>query len=344
MKNIFLIAFFIILFFGVALTVLTNMGGKSEALKNSVEHYIASALHGDTTVGTLNDMQYFPQVVVDIEDVSVTRPNITDPIFKIGSLQIAMDFWNITLGRSKLNVLNVKDIYVQAGILTKKELILKRLGIVDEKVDDPAFLFAGGKYGGRPFEGHLGLDRFGKKSPYKYKLAKEMDIFINSDPLTISGQLSRHTSRKMQIKDLSVLTPKTALSGEILFQISSRKENLYIEGDLILGKNTKLTPDLKITLDTKPANITGQIISEYLDIHDIPALVSILREIQTLTNFKTKSKATLKSMDWDDLQMDVTLEVKELTGAKKGKNEPFTAQLTIKDGKLDLGALQNKMK
>jgi|GEM_PF-6685918 len=339
MKNLFLIGFFIVLLIGVTLTVLTNIGGNSDVLKASLENYIANALQGQATIETLNDVQYFPKVIVDFENASLMRPNIKDPVFKVGRLQIATDFWNISLGNAELDVLNAKNIYAQSGVFTKKELFLKRLGIVDEKIDDPAFLFLDGKYGGRPFEGRIGMDRLGKGSPYKYKLAQSMDITLDSKALSINGNLSRKSERKMQIKNLEVRiseksTLTKSLSGDILFQLSSSQENLYLEGDLLLGKNTVLYPDLKITLNTKPNIITGRIIAKNLDINDLSALSHIAREIKNFTSFENVTQTKIEDMNWEGVEMDIILEI---------PSRAFTTQIKITNGHLDLGTLKNEI-
>lgn len=344
MKNLFLILFFIALFIGVIFTALSNMGGNNDTMVGIAEQYVESALGGNATVGQLNNMQYFPTALVDVEDIVMTRGDSPEPAFTLGAAQISMSFWDVTFSSGKLKVLNIKDLYAMPGVITQKELYLKRFGIMDEKVDEAPYILAQGKYGGREFQGHADMERTGKATRPKYKLGEETPFSITSGNLSIEGKFIRQSGRKMIIDNIALKHGQNIVNGTLTLQSSANQESIYIEGQLTTGsQDRQISPDLHINLKPEnagPAKVSGTIKAQNLNATDIKAFLALIQELQSILTVTKPIKGD--QTNWGGLQMDIDLHI---TGfiPKTGAKQDIETKLTIDRKILNMGALEGKI-
>jgi len=340
MKNALIILFFIVLFIGVIFTALTNMGGPSEPLKLAVQDYLSEALNGKATVGTLHDMQFFPVAKIHVSDVKVTREGNPDPVFTLKEAQVATGFWDVAFTSGELRVLNVKDLFARSGVITEKELYFSRLGIVDEKVTEPPYLYAKGKYGGEPFTARVEMERKGSESDPEYKLGEDKPVTIESASLKLSAVVSQEGARKMRIKELkAVLDDKEIAGGNILVQSSSGRDNFYIEGELSLSDGSLLRPDLKITLDTEPTEISGTIAADQFSDQAVGLLLSLHDAIDQIIGSDTDTPG----FDFHSPRLDLELDIKDFMNDGEAIGT-LKSQLTMNDGVLDLGPVDGNLK
>lgn len=334
MKNLFLIAFFIVLFIGIILTALTNMGGNDEMMQDIAKEYVQHIVPGKANIETLHDIQYFPQALVNVEGVSVAREGNKEPVFTIGSAQVAMDFLDITFSTGKLAVLNIKQLYAQAGIFTQKELYLERFGIRDERVDDAPYLYADGKYGGRTFTARADMERFGKSGDHRYRFEASIPVALQSEGLNIKASLERKSGRKMIFHELVIQHGTNEMRGQVVLQSSADLGTIYIDGAL-----DDLIPSLVFSFETEdaPAKISGAIKSKELDRRDVETILALMHEVQSILGLQKTQNAT--QIDWGDTEMDITVN-SEAYQHKTGEITPLTTTLSLQNGKLDLGGLE----
>ena len=344
MKNLFLILFFIALFIGVIFTALSNMGGNNDTMVEVAEQYVENALGGNATIGQLNNMQYFPTALVDVEDIVMTRGDSPEPAFTLGAAQISMSFWDVTFSSGKLKVLNIKDLYAMPGVITQKELYLKRFGIMDEKIDEAPYILAQGKYGGRGFQGRADMERTGKATRPKYKLGEETPLSITSGNIAIDAKFARQSGRKMTINDIELKHGQNILNGALTMQNSANQKSIYIEGNLSIGtQDRQILHDLHINL--KPENagsakVSGTIKAQNLSAADITALLSLMQEIQSILTASKPIEGI--HTNWGDLQMDIDLYLTGFTN-KTGVKEDIQTKLIIENKTLNMGALNGKV-
>ena len=60
----------------IVLTVMANVGGNSETLRQSIEQFITENTSYNASVGQLNAMKFFPDIILDFEKTELKEKRI----------------------------------------------------------------------------------------------------------------------------------------------------------------------------------------------------------------------------------------------------------------------------
>ena len=114
--------FFVIAFFLVILTILANMGGSNDMLRESVESFVSDTFgKRPASIGVLHKMTFFPSVGVHARNVKVLSKPEEDggyPVVSIGNVEVFMGFWSVATSQPKFKEMVIEDVSVIKGMFT----------------------------------------------------------------------------------------------------------------------------------------------------------------------------------------------------------------------------------
>lgn len=275
LKTFLKITFIAAIFLFVILTVLANVGGNSDALKQGVEQFASEQLHRPVQIGTFNEMQFFPDIRIDVADVTVSdSAENKDPVIELGSFVVSIGFFDVAFSTGRIKEMDIQGLKIMQGIYTESAIALDYL-----RIDDGALRFKGG-YGNAPFEGALKLEAAdesvddgaaengvnaedaGDTKLYALKIAGDLDL--KYDGYTLAGFLE-HTGDGYDLKNFTLRDENgLVLKGDARYEDNTLGgSDIHLDlTDIIQGgqrigamKIPALYKDDKITAD----NITGVI-------------------------------------------------------------------------------------
>jgi hypothetical protein len=312
------ITFIVVLTFSVLFMVLSNMGGDEPVYKNVVEEFIGKSLGGYSQVGTLHNMRFFPEIIVDIEDVKFKRgvPQVTEdetpepivnPDLLIDRIQLSMGFFDIMFSTKKISVFNIQNVQANAGVLSRKAVSFDRIGIVTprEKGQDaePYFSFDG-DYGGDKLS--LSADMVSAGAKYKFHPGRKFE-FQYSD-LIMTGALFHSGARMLDIENLEISNPQKAAEGHLKFKVKGDKEAFQVSGGLNIISQKLFLEALSTMYDLtngfaghKPPFRQYQIDIDFEN-PDIEAMNTVLRVEADTISVTDETAASIDPFHWGVLR------------------------------------------
>ena len=269
------IAFFVIAFLGVVITVLFNMGGDSDTLKGAIQDYISATTGYAARIQQFNKMTFFPNVSVNMEGIVLKKPDIAamqawaneeskkpeeeqgqipppvsfyQPDATIEQIILSVGFWDVGIGSGrKIKSLQVRNAAFDAGTLHYKPLFVETLGINETAQGEP-YLDAQGQLGDDEFTAQIDLEASGSRSNRKYTLGEESDFNFNIGDLTITGVIRPRTMGGFHMRDLKVINNgQEALHATFSF-VREQGGLIKIEGDFVTpeyGSNGEFDLDIQ---------------------------------------------------------------------------------------------------
>ena len=190
-RRIFFGIFFAAAFFLLIFTFLANLGGKSDTLKHSTQDFISEITGKSAHIGTLNQLNFFPLIVVDFEELVLhASPARIDKPITLGSFKTLSDFWDVSWRTGKFRALNFSNFRAPAGSLCKKELILDT-GVITQTSDTDFVYTISGRIGDKELRIDIPTNAYGTDPDRKYQLNFELPVSVrigknNLEPLPIT--------------------------------------------------------------------------------------------------------------------------------------------------------------
>ncbi|MCC6598566.1 MAG: AsmA family protein [Alphaproteobacteria bacterium] len=310
-------------FLFILFTVLANLGGSSDVLKESIEQYLSENTNYTAHVGKLNAMHFFPEIAVDLENLELRDVKTGDVAIYIGKAQISIGFFDVTFKRQRFRSFSIQDMRAAAGSLLGKPLSFEYIGL--RKEEEGAFLAAEGNLDGRPLSLKIAFNPQELADRGVYTPMADMQMILTLGEIVLEGVLKRDPKNditldgfKLRSGDQEVLTGTLALT-----RLGGDKISLKGRMD-VLPHKTVLHPDLVLDLGHAPPLVQGQVKAGLFNTSDfLPAAPAIQIGdflLRTLGPFDPAldidlnlENFTVGEVDWGTVETKLTKEAQHLT-------------------------------
>lgn len=154
-KLVFVLAVIAVL----VISVLSMIGGNGPSLRKGAEDYIGAVAGMDVTIGTLNEISFFPRIVLDMEDIVFTSAVYTEQAASVEKLYMAMPFWRAFIGKSRAESVEINNITARPGVWGPRSLSIRKVALEPQGDKGAPALTADGKYGDDPFNVYIEMLR-----------------------------------------------------------------------------------------------------------------------------------------------------------------------------------------
>ena len=258
------VTFFVAAFFLVIFTVMANMGGNSDTLKQSIEQYLAETTGLVVKIETLNKMTFFPNISIDVEKVHMYRPDVENqPVVTVGRLFGSISFASVALGKRQLKGLELEDMTAAPGTLNAQEVVIESAGILGAEEQGKAFFQGRGKLG--THDANFEIDMLDLGGSYKF--APDRSFKVNVGDLKAQGVMAERSGRVF-VQDISLGVPEEFITGKLDFTRKG-KGKLRVEGDIKFGASGTVKPNIVIERRERARIVTGTLDVAVSDMKDI---------------------------------------------------------------------------
>lgn len=259
--------FFVIAFFAVMVTILFNMGGSSDMLKQSLEKLISDGLAGrPTRVIKLNRVSFFPSVGADFEKLEVKETMASDDLtVSAEKARLFVTFWSLIVRRLGVKSLYLEDVHIRKGLLGRNALKIEKLFIDHDKGTQKAVLRGNGMLEEYPWTASMDLEVSGSVGGYTYHIARNRNLKLELGDLRLNALLNEQVNDYMKVGNFSVGMPEDILKGDLSASLLEG-QILKLSGRLTSGETGSiLNPDVLVDFSGETINVTGKVTSPQLD-------------------------------------------------------------------------------
>ena len=316
----------------IALTILSNLGGNSDVLKGAMQDFISQQTGMNAKIGTFNNMNFFPDISVDMQSIVIEDPqNETKPI-TVGELKIAFRFFDVVLGRKSIRDVRVMDVDIPKGTLSDHAIKIERIGIVDGDEEGKAFLQGKGVIDGQALFARLDMIPKGSVSGRFFSLPKDNHLDVTIGNLKATGKFEKSLFSGVTVKDLAVYyAEKPALMGEVSYKKDG--SNFDAKGQLhTADQRSEITLDISQKHNGQTKALEGSITASKLALKDLAAQSPARRAIDAIDTLLSTPKGYF---DYEGQTADIKIDVQDLR-AGSIKIGHFKAPLIIADNVLKL--------
>lgn len=258
---VFKLVFFLAVLVVLAVSVLSMIGGNSATLRNGAADYMAAVSGMDVTIGTLNEISFFPRVVVDMEDVIFTSDRYPDEAARIDELYISMPFWRAFLGQSRADTLEIANVRARPGVWGPRSFSVRKLMFQPQgEGGHPAFT-ADGRYGEEAFTVDIELLR--KDLLYGIKDGGAVQITVGDSRLDGNMYAGRSGGLSFVFDRIALSEGVEAGSGRFGFARDRGGESWDVDLSLTSGE-TKVEASLSLS-----DKVQGRIEAPSFDLADL---------------------------------------------------------------------------
>ncbi len=279
LKLIFILSAFLL----VGITVLANMGGSNNGLKDSVEQFVSGLVQGrPARVEKLVHMSFFPRLGFDAEGINVLS-SLEDGynIVEVGKVQVFMKFWDVALRRPRVKQFYIEDFKAIKGAIGPREFYIEKIFIDHDIESGKAELKGNGKIGDDPWNFELSIDILGSKGNYRYIFKRAAPFIFNVAEINAKAVFIGHEDGYFKFEDFNIISGDIELNGNLVLSALGKKM-LKLKGEVFSrGSEKPLSPDLIFDYSRSPVKIDGSISAKDFtnQIKDIDILLQRFREI-----------------------------------------------------------------
>lgn len=321
------ISFFFIAFVLVVITVLGNMGGKSDFHRESLEQFASENVGLYARIGNLISMTYFPSISFDFEDMKFyASPEEDVALASIDKAQASFGFWDVLTKSGKVKIMNVQGVNITSGTLFSKPSHIKYFSIMDDGTSKAA-LKAQGTVGSVPVNLSVDMEASGEGSQRKFRFLPRRDVKFDMGDMAITSTMINAVNPYLSFQDINIfLSGNKNFSGSL--DVSKRREHeMVITGSIKAEESgSLLIPDL--IYDSKTRVMTGTISSDNFIPADFASGGTFNTLVRRLVEYLGSPETNGKVLDDFALRHDITLDLK---GAA-----PFKGKLAFKNNILVL--------
>jgi hypothetical protein len=334
-------AFFAGIFLFIILTALTNIGGSSDVLKEAIEDFITDNSAFEARIETLHNMNFFPDIVIDFENLSLRSKESTQQAIHIAKVKISMGFFDVMFRTQKYKIVDVENANVVGGVLFNRPFLVSSIKILDDS-NQPRLVVIG-KIGLADFVSKFQLQSKGGKYYFGEQWAFENAI----GTAHVLG-----TMQKNPDGDLRIDAFKADIGGEPVLEGALDFTRLghggfNFKGPLTLYPNKDvLDSDIKLVFGNGPLQATGAINAQTLHLESLSPqstlgrLLDYLLTIPDKTLTPEQSAATPPDISGFDFDIDMKAD-QILTGETVWGNA--SSKAVVRDSKLTAGPLSGKI-
>lgn len=253
--------FFVTAFFLVIFTIMANMGGSSDMLKEGIESFAGKALgNRPAKIRKLHNMSFFPSFSVSFEDLRVMPyPESRDEVLSIGKLHAKMGFFDMMMSSAKFKAFLIEDLKIKKGFFTQRDILARKIYIDHDIGKSEAFLKGEGTMGPYNWDMALGVDISGYGDAYKFKLDGDTALSLHVADLTIEGEMKSQHNKFALLDNLVMSSRDLTLAGQIIFSAVSQGIVNMRGGLKAEDSSAVINFDMTLDLFKNPKFISGKV-------------------------------------------------------------------------------------
>jgi len=320
--------FFISAFCLIILTILYNMGGSNEMLKEGVVNTVSGVFQGrHVQLRRLNHMGFFPSVALDMEGVSIyQKEGDRVPVLEVRKFEAYMPFWNVATRSPQLSSLYIEGVHAIRGFFFPEEWHITKVYIDHDRDEGSAKLKGSGTIGLQPWSFEIGLQVNGLSGKYTFELAENSDVIFDIGDVHFDAQIRKEGSNYLKISDINLVHEEKNIQGELV--LSGLPGNLLkIKGELLAnGGSTVLRPELVFSMVGRQfADFSGDITAPKFVMSDLfgdKSVFAILDRFNELLGYKQAPKQKndqLAVFGGNNFDVQIVLENAQMNDIKKDK-------------------------
>ena len=332
----------------VFVTILANMGGSSQMLKESAERFVSESFGGKPTlIQTLVRLSFFPLVGVDVEKLQVTEPSVPGSMQKaevvavFSKIKFFTDFWDVVFGNSRFRTLLIEDGFVKKNVIGEKSLTLERAYVDHDDAKGEAFIRANGLYDKNEWMLEVGVDvrnSFGKQ---EYEIGVRTPFKLRIEDVNISGDVLKDDESFMKVEKLRIEQGGIVLQGELFMSLISPSV-IKIRGNFAVRAGQVRNFDFDILMNFKEEipQMSGDITGENFAMSDLfgPKSVHALnRRLYELLRERPLLNSNKEFLSWvlESANVDLNFDLKDVTVSNVQK-ATWMMRYKQKNGNLEL--------
>jgi hypothetical protein len=289
--------------FSLMLSTLGGLGGPRAPLRKGLEEYLSQVSGYAASIGEFRDMQFYPDFMIDAGDISFTAPG-GEEVAHIGSVTLARPFFDQILMRNRFITFAVKDMRVNAGIVSGRRLELSRMGFTGKGPGGPPALTGEGRYGDDAVRFSIDMkterDRRGR---VLYAMLKDRPFRLALGELRAEGMTAN-----AGLSGLRIVLDRLSGGGDDAhgdFMLKTSRGGFRLKGFLEAGAS-RIEPDF----GWKKGALDGSLLFSRLALEDVGP---VMRLIGIVTGYLPASgKADNPRLDLGASAMDMSIVVQKL--------------------------------
>ena len=309
------IIFFACAFILIGMTILSNMGGSNDSLKESVERFVSSVFGGKkTSVDKLIYMGFFPKIGFDAQGINVlSTPEKGHIIAHVGKVQAFMPFWNVVTRTPRITKFYIENLTTIRGALVSKELHIEKIFIDHDLGANTAKLRGNGKIGVHQWSFVADMGVFGKKGGYTYSFQRSFPLVFDVADIHLDGTIVRNDSSYYKLENFKLSSGDDMLEGNLVLSAIG-EELLKLKGDVVIsGGQSIISSDVIFDYTSSPAKISGKVSSDnliYSNIEDESSAFYLLKRLYDIIGYGTAPIG--KASFLGNYNLDVNLDFKSI--------------------------------
>ena len=320
--------FFLVAFGLIILTILYNMGGSNDMLKEGVVNTISGVFNGrHVKLKRLNHMGFFPSVALDVEGVNIyQKEGDRVPVVEVRKFEAYMPFWNVATRSPQLSSLYIEGVRAIRGFFFPEELYITKVYIDHDRDEDSAKLKGSGTIGAQPWSFEIGLKVNGISGKYTFELAENSDVVFDIGDVHFDAQVRKEGANYLKISEINLVHEDKKVQGELV--LSGLPGNLLkVKGELLAnGGSTVLMPELVFSMVGRQfADFSGDITATKFVMSDLfgeTSVFAILDRFNELLGYKQKPQQKndqLAVFGGNNFDVKIVLENAQMNDIKKDK-------------------------
>ena len=314
----------------IVLTVLARMGGNSEVLKEAVEEFLTNNTSYSASITTLNSMQFFPDIVVDVEGVELRefganqsddetteqpeqQPQATqgDVVVTVEAAKVRLRFFDMIFKGGQFKNIELKNLSAVPGAILPVSMSLESLGI--EQEDEGAFIKGSGSLNKKPMNVKIGLENKGNGL---FTFGNDRAVNIDVGDLNIESSVKNTLTGALKFENL-VISQKGVKALRANVDLDRQNTDRWsLKGQVrAYPDNSQLDPNIIIDKSESVLTLFGVIRSESLSLSDFNADQPFLKVIDALSAALSPAKDKA-GFDFNGVKLDLNLDLKNIKSDK----------------------------
>lgn len=284
------LTFFVCAFILVGITVLSNMGGSNDDLKDSVQRFVSDLFGGrSVSVDKLVYMSFFPRIGFDAEGINIlSNPENGHIIAHFDKVQAFMTFWNVATRTPKFTNFYIENFTAIKGAMGAKEFHIEKIFIDHDVEMSSAELRGNGRIGVHPWSFVMDIDVAGSKGSYNYMLRRSFSLVLDIADIHFETTFVNHEADYYKLEDFKLSSGGKMIRGTLLLSALGKKL-LKLKGNVEMSDGQSvISPDVIFDYAQSPVKISGKIRSDRLSYNDIMgenSALSILMRLRDITGY-----------------------------------------------------------
>lgn len=221
--------------FLIIITMLANLGGTGDRLKQSAEGYLSNATGYNAQIGQLNAITFFPRLSFDFENVTFSEAEdelAVAPVAWLDLMRFSMSFWDVAMGTGRFDAFRFEGLEVLPGVLTPQPLNVDRVSMFLDQQQSNPYVRAEGRVGSAPFV--VSMDVGIKNGVFYFPDTRHISIDLGESSLTT---IFKMRERFIYFEDIRLTHNSQPVAEGQVNLTSTSLGGVKLDGDIGLKEN-----------------------------------------------------------------------------------------------------------